>query len=142
MAKTSGKRKPRTGLDASVAVRLGFDGPNSASLTKQAFREECDINVLMDRYQRTGILPGDPSRRAAGGFVDVSDVGSYQECLAVVAKANEAFAALPARVRERFKNDPARMVLFVEDDRNREEAVRLGLVEAPPAPPPPKEEKK
>ena len=52
----------------------------------------------------------------------------------MVMAADDAFMALPANIRERFNNDPAELVDFVSDDRNRSEAIDLGLV-PPPAKP-------
>jgi hypothetical protein len=45
-----------------------------------------------------------------------------------VRAAEEAFMAMPASVRSRFHNDAGELVNFVSDGRNREEAVKLGLV--------------
>lgn len=96
------------------------------SRTKQSFKEECDINVIMRRYEATGILPGalDASQMR---YLDCTGA-DFQEAQLLVAGARTLFAELPARIRERFMNDPQRMLEFVENPKNREEAQQMGLV--------------
>lgn len=92
--------------------------------TRQEFKNECDVNVLMKKYQRTGILPGDPRAMRYGDFSALPD---FMTAMNTVARANEAFAALPAQVRKRFGNDPAEYVAFVSDPANIAEVRKLGL---------------
>lgn len=102
---------------------LSFEGVDS--LTRQSFADECDINKIMSRYLRTGIVPGVVG---SGRYADVSDVGDYLEAQLVIDNARFLFEQLPARVRERFNNRPMDMVEFVTQPGNREEAVKLGLL--------------
>lgn len=108
---------------------------STPSLTRQADADDCDINVMMARYQATGIEPRVNPRQPQWG--DFTDVPSYQEALAMVQQAKDDFEGLPAEVRARFGNDPAGMLEFLSDEANREEAIKLGLVMPPPDPPPP-----
>lgn len=94
-------------------------------LTKQSFRDECDINVIMSRYQQSGVLPVVSVRE--GRFVDAPST-DYQEAMFQVADARSRFERLPARLRERFENDPGKLVAFLADDKNVAEARELGLV--------------
>lgn len=119
--------------------RTGFKttGP---SMTKQADAHEADINVIMDRYQKTG----DPSifmRNTGGIYADVSDAPDYQACLNTVREAQSAFDALPARIRDRFANDPAQLIAAIQDPAMHKELRELGvleeLAEAPPSSTPP-----
>lgn len=98
------------------------------SLTKQSFKDECDINVLMRRYQQSGILPSADGREPR--YIDTT-AADYQEAMFMVAEAKSKFAELPSGMRERFKNDPKRMLEFLEDPKNRDEAVAMGLVNPP-----------
>lgn len=108
-------------------------------LTKQEFAKETDINYIMERYRVTGQLPiGAAAHEAV--FADVSEMGSFADTLMRVHAAEDAFAALPADLRTRFGNNPVNLVEFLQDDNNREEAVKLGLIakkEEPQAPTPP-----
>ena len=46
-----------------------------------------------------------------------------------VIAAQDEFEALPAQIRARFDNDPAKLIEFLENSENRPEAEELGLVE-------------
>lgn len=105
-------------------------------LCKQEFREEVDINVIVARCLKSGMMPD--MRAVQPVFADVSDIGCYADVLRRVSAAEEAFLSLPAHLRSRFHNRASELVEFVQDDRNRDEAVKLGLVAALP-PDPPKE---
>lgn len=108
------------------------------SRTKQSFAESCDINQIVARAVESGQMPRIAD---AGEYRDVSGGLSYKESLAVVMNARKQFNELPAKVRARFGNDPAQFVGFLGDPANKDEAIKLGLVNAPkdPEPPAPKE---
>lgn len=97
------------------------------SLAVQSERDECDINTIVRRFGLTGHLPVGVRMPSYGDFVGVSD---YQTALHAIMEADEAFMAMPAEVRERFKNDPAAFIDFCDDPANIEEARSLGLVPA------------
>lgn len=109
--------------------------PPDSSETSQEFKDECDINIIMKRYAKTGRLPtlGGP-----GVYGDFSEVGDYLEAYNFVAHAQEVFSDLPANLRERFRHDPGQLLAFVNDANNRDEAIKLGLIApttAPASPP-------
>lgn len=93
--------------------------------TKQAAKDECDINALMKRYQKTGQLPAGMGTGRYGDFYGVDD---YLQAQIVVKTAEIQFNSLPAVVRERFANDPAQLLTFVADPANLDEARKLGLL--------------
>lgn len=101
------------------------------SRTRQSERDKCDVNKIMARYEKTGMIPVD-QRQAF--FADVSTMGDYRTALDNVRRANEFFMSLPAKVRSRFENDAAAFLDFVSDPGNRGELVELGLVEPVEAP--------
>lgn len=103
------------------------------SRTKQSFRDEVNINKIIARHARTGMV--EHVNKRAPFYGDVSDVASYQEALGVVLEAERLFAAMSSTVRERFANDPAKMVEWLGDPGNLDEAVKLGMaVKRPVAP--------
>lgn len=102
--------------------------PEGESLTKQEFKDESDINVIMRRYSEYGVVP---PMNPGGQFGDFSEIGDFLECQEKVEAAAGLFAALPAKVRDRFGNDPANVIAFVMDAGNRAEAIELGLIAAP-----------
>jgi phage internal scaffolding protein len=96
------------------------------TMTQQHFKDECDINNIIERFTKTGTLP-----QIISGFeyADVSDVPSYQEALDFLNDAQERFMELPAKIRKEFDNDPGILLRFLDDPNNYERAVELGLVE-------------
>lgn len=97
------------------------------SLAKQSFAEEADINTIVRRFKISGELPVGVRLPSYGDFALVDDFKSAMDSLAL---ANESFDAMPAEVRARFHNDTAEFVAFCSDDKNLEEARKLGLVPA------------
>lgn len=121
----------------------GIDCTVEPSMTKQSFRDECDINTIMKRFERTGVLDFVNEHEARYGDATALD---YQSALNVVIQAEGMFADMPAHLRKRFNNDPALFLEFIDNPENIEESVKLGLrteavkplIEpetAPPAPP-------
>ena len=100
------------------------------SLTQQHFKDETDINNILRQFNVTGLLPESPLSPRYGDF---SGIGDYQSALNAVIAAESEFEALPAQIRARFNNDPAALIDFLDDDNNREEAVKLGLLDQPKA---------
>lgn len=102
------------------------------SRTKQEFKDECDINMLMKRYKATGLFPQYPD--ATPRYVSNIGMPDFQEALEIVRVAESEFAALNSELRKRFDNDPAKFLAFVNDSANADELVKLGLREAPKPP--------
>lgn len=107
--------------------------------TKGSFKDETDINKIMSKYLRTGQLPA--LIRSNPAYGDFSDVPSYQEALARVSMAQEAFLALPAQVRAECENDPKIFLQKVQDpawsDRHKLALLRSSDPTPSPASPPP-----
>lgn len=98
------------------------------TLAKQEFAEECDINYIADRYGLTGELPQVLDLPRFGDFTGIFDFMGAQNA---VVKARQQFMTLPAKARARFDNDPQKLLTFLEDPENRDEAIALGLVAKP-----------
>lgn len=99
---------------------------NEPSMTKQAFRDECNVNTIMAKYQRTGLLPHVDMHK--GQYGDFTSVQDYQTSLNQVMAAQDMFNSLPSSVRARFFNDPAHFLHFVSDEANRDEMRSMGLL--------------
>lgn len=107
------------------------------SLTKQSFKEESDINTIVDRFKIHGELPQNVRLPTYEDFTGVFDFHSAMNAVAI---ARESFDKMPANVRTRFHNDPQEFVEFCNHKDNLAEARKLGLVppeelpepEAPP----------
>ncbi len=105
-------------------------------LTKQSFRDECDVNFIMNKWQRTGEIPADQLGKMRPEYGDFSNPNDYMTALNQVLEAQEAFASLPAFLRDRFANEPANLLRFLSIPENQEEAIKLGLATAPDPPSP------
>lgn len=104
----------------------------TAGRTKQSFKEECDINQIMKQWERTGVLTHENVSPPVYG--DFSNASSYLDARQAVIDAQRAFDSLPSATRDRMDNDPAKLLAFLEDDSNNEEAVKLGLRKPPEKP--------
>lgn len=96
------------------------------SLAQQQFKDECDINTILKRFNITGELPNAPLSPKYGDF---TGIGDYKSALDRVLAAEDEFMSLPASIRARFNNDPASLIDFLDNEENRSEAEKLGLVE-------------
>lgn len=104
------------------------------SMTQQDDAKDCDINIIVARFTKTGQLPQLQQSPLGGDFTNALD---FRECQQKLHDANMAFAEIPAKIRSRFNNDPAEFIEFASNQENLDELRKLGL--ANPAAPPPKE---
>lgn len=103
------------------------------SLTKQSHIKECDINEIMKRFERTGLV--EHANTHQGDYGDFTFVPeNYQEALQLVQNAQQMFLTVPAKVRQAFDNDPGRFLAFVQDPTNEDKMREMGLL--PPVEPP------
>lgn len=102
------------------------------SMTKQEFKRQCDINNIIKEFSLTGQISHISAKAATGAFLDLPDSMDYQDHLHQVMRAGEAFAALPATIRNRFHGDPAEFLAFVQDPANAQELIDLGIRQRPP----------
>lgn len=112
-----------------VSIGTGLVCPPSERKAQQQFKEETDINEIVRRYGITGKLPINPRPPLVGDFTNVAD---YQSAMQALRRAEQGFMEFPAELRARFGNDPQKMLEFLNDPNNRDEAVELGLVAKPP----------
>lgn len=124
----SDEKQILTAYGKKIKVRIFFTGEGR---TKQSFKAECDINTIIDRYLKTGVMEFTQKNEPRYGDVTGLD---YQNAMQIVAGAKSLFNELPAHVRDRFDNEPALFLDFVQDPANTDEARELGLLK--PLPPP------
>lgn len=113
MAKAKPRRRPHS---------IDFSG--SPSLTQQEFSAECDVNNIVKKYHRTGVLPQGFHGEPRYGYAPAVD---FREALEIVMATEEHFMSLPSEIRQRFENDPVELLAFLDDPENLEEARQLGL---------------
>lgn len=99
--------------------------------TQQQFKDEVDINTIVERFGVTGESP--PAMNFPGEQ-DFTNTFDFQTSMNVLVQARESFMEMPAKTRARFQNDPQKFMEFIHDGDNFDEAVKLGLVMKRPEP--------
>lgn len=99
--------------------------PGNRPGAKQSMREECDVNKIVLRFQKTGLLTHVASGVPA--FVDVSELGDYRSVIEQVRLVEEYFLGLPAKVRSAFENDARSFMDYLEGDPSQGDLEALGL---------------
>ena len=85
------------------------------TLTKQAFKDDADVNKILQKYQMTGTMSHlDRFERIYGDYSDY-DFDEHQRKLA---QGREIFDALPSEIRREFKNSLKEFFGFVNDPAN------------------------
>lgn len=109
------------------------------TLAQQHFAEECDINTIVRRFGITGQMPDNLRMPQSGDFVDA--VNDFHTAMNMIKAAEEEFMRVPGELRARFDHDAGKLMAFLEDPANDEEAIKLGFkvkpVEPEPVPPVP-----
>lgn len=111
-----------------------IDFSGCEKLVAVEFAREADINFLLARYKNTGSLYTAEDMIKAKRrpqFGDFSGIPDYQDSLDKMHDALSMFGDLPLAVRQRFSDDPVKLLDFFQDPNNLDEAVQLGLVDAP-----------
>ncbi|QIR82310.1 internal scaffolding protein [Chicken microvirus mg6_154] len=111
----------------------GFDRPPRAgyactggSMTAQEFKQDCDINHIVKRAQRTGTIPIVP-REVMYGEEDET-AGDLRAKMDMINDIKAHFDSLPSDIRLHFNNDALAFNAWVINPDNYNEAVKLGLV--------------
>lgn len=95
------------------------------SLTHQSMAPECDINRIMAKWQKTGVI--EHANTYQGQYGDFAETPTYQEAMNVVIESQEMFMTLPSSVRRQFDNDPGQFLAFAVDPQNGEKMIEMGL---------------
>lgn len=86
----------------------------TASQTLQEFKDEADINLLVNRYKNTGSFynPLNPpaGERRMPEFLDCTEVPDLLEAQKITAEAQRLFDALPAAARDWCGHSPAALL--------------------------------
>lgn len=129
--KAPGYTEHKEGVVLRPRIKTRYDEPDRVRMhgekwfrTSQEFVEELDINKLVARLLKGENLDG---IKRAVVYGDITTAPTLQQALQTVADANEAFASLPAHIRERFQNNAVEYLKFLDDPANIPEMERLGM---------------
>jgi len=105
------------------------------SLTQQHHANDVNINKIIERFNKTGVLGDGLQRR--GNYADVSLFGDFGECQRRIEAARESFASLPVQVKKLAGNDPSRLWDVLNNPENRQLLEKAGVLKTPEKPVPP-----
>lgn len=109
--------------------KVVLDQSGQTSKTQQHFKDECDINQILERFRETGVIDHIKTTQAQYGYAPAI---TFTEAMLTVATANENFMQLPADIRSAFKNDPALFLDAAADPEKRGLFEELGLLQPEP----------
>ena len=106
-------------IDKNQEIRVRPNGSldvvtinHEKTMTQQQYKDECDINNIMKKYQQTGDFP---TKLQQGVYADLTTITDYQDMLHQIQLADEAFNSLSAPIRAKFQNDPSQLLTFIQD---------------------------
>lgn len=107
----------------------GYDFYDEMCPVQQHFRDQSDINFIVDYWTRTGnysSVNANPAR-----YVDCTIVQDYQSALDTLCKADEILQTMTPQQRMKFHDDPVAFIEYFSDPVHYEElkALNLGLEE-------------
>lgn len=90
--------------------------------TKQSFKDQCDINRILQRAQKTGTLSH--IQKHGGEYGDFAEF-DYTTAQQQLARAKSIFEELPSELRKEFGHNPAAFFEYVNDPANSGRLVEL-----------------
>ena len=126
-------RKAYTAIDEEKIRRPIRTINNQPSMTKQSFAKELEVNNIIKKYNKTGILQKAHDFEALYGEFDQYDL---REAIDKVEQAKSLFMEVPSEFRAKFDNDPGKFIDYATNVENLAELQKYGLAEKHPEPPP------
>jgi phage internal scaffolding protein len=103
------------------------------SMTKQSLKDDADVNKIIKRYNKTGVLPNMNKLEAIYGEITSQDL---QDALNKVDQSYEAFQEVPADIRAQFSNDAGAFIDYATNPANIDQMRAWKLAPTPPEPTP------
>lgn len=135
---------PKSSITVTEATRAAYYPRARVTLkfikpgrTRQEFKDECDLNQIMKRFTKHGVLPG--NMKNSPQYLDVANLPDLQTSLHIMQEAQNAFMRLPAEVRKNFDHDAVQFATFAAKAENIDKLREWKL--APPLPEAPKPHK-
>lgn len=104
--------------DAAAVSDATAKAGGGPTLVQQQFQDEVDINTIVRRFGLTRSMPSGPAGGVYGDFTGIED---YASAVAAIQRAQDGFMKLSPQVRERFGNDPERIITLAQEVSNEEE---------------------
>jgi len=116
---------PRSATDIDTGTEM---------ITKQSMAAECDINNILKQYSKTGIM--EHINTANAQWLDLPSQIEYQRSLNTMIAAEDAFAQLPAAVRDYYLNDPENLLAALDNPQQADKLREFGILKPLPEPAP------
>lgn len=100
--------------------RPSLSWPEDAKRAKQSFRDEVDINHIVDRYSRAGQLPEGNARKMQ--YADCTLIPDFQDVQNIYAEARSSYESLTAREKADLGSFEAYLRLIAETPSEASEA--------------------
>lgn len=94
-------------------------------LTEQSHLEQCDINIILADYSRTGFMRH--AKENQGRYDDVTSY-DFQKSMETVANVKSMFEGLPSAIRNEFGHDPNNFLNYVQNPQNVNELAKRGIL--------------
>ncbi len=89
--------------------------------TKQCFKDECNIDKIMARFNQTGTMSH--LAKYEGVYADFSDFDFHEQTNRLT-RGREIFDELPAELRREFGQSPAAFFAYVNDPANADDLAK------------------
>lgn len=106
------------------SIRVSYDYSDEKTCTQQQFKDQCDLNSVLENYRKTGTPL--PKLTVNDDIADFSKIGDFQDSMNIVRESIELFEALPAVLRKKMGNDPSNLNDYLLN--NADEAIKFGLM--------------
>ena len=106
-----------------VALKCG------PSMTVQAHKDECDINVIVKRGLQSGYLVDPTKKRREPLFGDFTTGGDFEQAQNTIAQIQSDFMELPSHIRQAFENSPSQLLNALDDPSQKDKLIELGVIE-------------
>lgn len=100
-------------------------GAGGASMTQQQFAQECDINYIVKRAQRTGVIPVVSTQEMIFGTLDED---TFKQRMDKMAEIKSYFDGLPAEIRLHYQNSVNEFIAAMNTEEGIEEGRKLGII--------------
>jgi len=115
--------------EGDFSLNIDPNSKKGRSKTAQSFAKESNINTIIAKYKKTGILV-DPitATERTPNYGDFSSSGDYFDMQSKLAMVKSDFEKMPSAIRIKFHHNVGEMLDFVANPANLVEAVNLGLL--------------
>lgn len=116
-------------------VRNAFDRKrlqtivNSEGGAQQQFKDECDVNMIVDMYVKTRDPRYLNPNEANYGVMPSQ---TFHEAMNIVVQGQQMFEELPSEVRKKFDNNPSQFLQYMDGNPDTNELYELGLIKNRP----------